>query len=126
MDFNTEKVLQEIDKIGQYLADKLQVPVEMAYEILMKQVIFELSWAVVWAIIAVALMVSGFFLTKLCIKNKEKLYDVYNPTYEFSIAGSITMGLLGIPILIIKLHTILQIAINPEWYMIQMLLEKLQ
>lgn len=128
MNINTEQILQEIDKVGQYLAEKLQVPVEKAYEILMRQVWFEFSWAMVWVLFGIILFIVG---TVLFIKAEKWFQGDKCSQRDFDAGYGIhffilLMNLFGCIIFFAKLYTVLQIAINPEWHMIQMIMEKLQ
>ena len=124
MNINTEQILQEIDKVGRYVSEKLQVPIEKAFEILMKQVEFEYKWAIVLLILGIVILVVAIVGNVIYVINEWGYID------SIDVVTIVMVNLIPacayIPLILINLYNILLIRTNPEWYMIQMILEKVQ
>ena len=113
--------LLKLDQYLTYIADKLQKPVEFAHDMLLRQVYFEGAWAGVWVITTV---ITLFFLWKfLYPRAKFNLAEGDNNDNDFGIlqATVILVATLAGPFVFFSnLYNLMQILINPYWYMIQL------
>ena len=129
MEFNAENVIVEIDKVSDYLTDKLQVPVEVAYGILMRQVYFNLILNIIWIVVSVIVIVLAIILVK------KKLWIIWeskgginDKDFAISFMGIVYLSLtviISTTVLPTSIYNVLQIIINPEWYMFQMIIDKI-
>ena len=106
--------MNEFDKFEQYityLSQKLQKPAEFVYDMLLRQVWFEGAWAAVGILAGLAVW---FFAWRLY----KHLKDAWDDGGEW--IPPVVGGVLGLFLVGLNLYNLLQIAINPHWYMVQM------
>lgn len=111
-----------IDEIARYLQEKLQVPFDKAIEILQKQLMYELIITIVGLIVSTLFLVISWKIFKklnLLYKKEDKYFDWFDD-WRFIIGIALIIGitLFAIIFICIDLPNLIQIIVNPEWYII--------
>lgn len=129
MSINTEKILDEVDKIGAYIAEKLEVPAEIAMDIIMRQVYFKGVMALFWVVLGSATL---FFFTKwFSKKRKSKEYiESYNGKAKDE-GGTVVMTwvayllslLFSLTCIFANIENLIHTLINPKWVAVEIIME---
>ena len=112
--------LAKFEEYIKFLSEKLQKPSEFVYDILLRQVWFDGAWSLVGFLF-------GLFLTFGVGRFAYKRLKILAEEDPFNDGGIQWLCLfpVGVGVLFcgINLYWILQIVINPHWYMIEMVLD---
>lgn len=104
--------LDEFELYITYLSQKLQKPAEFVYDMLLRQVWFEGAWSAVGLLAGLLLILIGRKAWRR--PGDENDYDV---PHIFVPVSCLVVG----PIMFfVNLYWLMQIAINPHWYMVKM------
>ena len=130
MQEKVNEILEVVDQVGLYIADKLQVPTEVALEVIMKQCQYDLVMGVVWILIPLVLFVIGLFLLKPIVlnqlKNPKDRGCLSDSQFAFIVIYVIYTALSLVSLFInakTYLPIIMQILINPKWHAATKLIE---
>jgi len=128
-------VSEQINSVINNLAEKLGVAAEKLYPVLVKQVYVDAVSKAVTSLVGLAVIIAVIFVIKKLKSGWwKKLSEMDHNRYEtiddelsrgLTIAGVSMAGIIGILLFLVPISGIVGRIINPDWYAIQMILEKI-
>jgi uncharacterized membrane protein len=115
---------EQINLIIDNLSKKLGVAADKIYPVLMKQAQCDLIIKMIWLGIGILLLITSVILTVKIVKSlKNENGSYYKDFHEeggigttFSIIGIVLLYILSIFLIIFTIQDIVQIVINPDYY----------
>lgn len=118
---------EQINQVLNNLASKFGVTVDKLYPILRKQAQVDLVRFIVVLIGSVILLYSVYKIRKRVLKSKKEneYYDLVDDDlcYFIYTIFALILGIIGI---FVSIHNIIQISINPDYYIAKMIMQMIK
>jgi hypothetical protein len=111
------KITQTIDELLNYIAQKLEVPVQMAQEILYKEYTYKMLINGIWCFLGMCIFIFGIVLLHKTIENKWWSEDEYDIGVGYHIFMFCVIFCTCIPIIVGCGNAIIHGLVSPEIYM---------